>query len=651
MQRLVERWARKYFPYIEFRRHQLEAIEFAFKVFMTGKIGLLSSPCGTGKSISVLTAYLMAREVEDIGKLFILTRTRNELEIYARELQTISSKSPTRLRATMLISRQEMCPIARERQEIGSMDYRSFLAYCSRRKKSSGLPCPYYSRTFMDWRPSKEALMILEEIGIKSVLMPDEFYDEAYSHDMCPYELMRIAVADSDVIVGNYNHFLIEEARRSIFARGRMQMGSVNVVLDEAHSLPSVAAGLLSDEISTRTISIARKEVHKYRVKDGGLVKMFQGFVERLGEEARRLVGLGENHVLREEEHSITKNVHLTREDLNEILEKVLDEVDKILSLKMEADKPPISHLGRVAEFIQRWNSEDLEDTVRYVRIEEHNAKKIVRLGISSMDVSRITQVLNRVRSALLMSGTLWDFEYYRDVLGLDGFRLATLSLPSPFKRENRLILVDKGVTTKYELREGMLDRITERLNWIIESVDGRIAVYFPSYELMEKVLAKLKIDIPLMKEDAKTKVRDVLRFLGKNDRCVAMGVARGKISEGVDLTSEGSSLLSAIIVVGLPYPKRDEMHEALLKYYERRFKEKAFEYASTVPCVVALAQMAGRLIRSQGDMGAIVIMDSRIYGRIREKLPLDWKEDMRSYLKIENLARDIRSFLPGIPK
>ncbi|MEM1557523.1 MAG: ATP-dependent DNA helicase [Thermoproteota archaeon] len=643
---MVENWARKYFPYEEFRAYQLKAIEFVFRVFINGRIGLLSSPCGTGKSVSVLTAYLMAREVEEVGKLFVLTRTRNELEIYAREIQTIAEKSKAFLRATLMISRQEMCPIVREKRAIGKMDYRSFLTYCSRLKRGlKESSCPYYARVFRDWRPSRNALAFLEEVSVKHVLMPDEFYEEAFSNSMCPYELMRLAAAESDVIVGNYNHFLIDEARRSIFARGKMQMDNVNVVFDEAHSLPSAAMGLLSDEISTRTILRARKEVIKYEVNDKGFLRVLRRYMEELGKNAVKLVGIGDNHVLNQDESSI-KNLELPEENIFEILESINEESDKIISLKMESGKPPVSYLARIVDFVERWISDNYDDTVKYVRVEEDRGKKIIRLGISSMDVSRTTRSLNRVRSVLLMSGTLWDFDYYRDILGLDEQRITTLSLPSPFKRENRLIMVDRSVTTKYELREEMVDRISKRLNSIIESINGRIAIYFPSYELMEKVYMRLKINTPLIKEDAKTRVREVLKFLMDNEKCIALGVARGKISEGVDLTSEGLSLLSAVIIVGLPYPKRNEMHESLLKYYEKKFGDRAFEYASTTPCVVALAQMAGRLIRSHNDRGVIIIMDSRIYGKIREKLPQDWREDMKAYLKIEKLVEDMADFL-----
>ncbi|MCX8183900.1 MAG: ATP-dependent DNA helicase, partial [Crenarchaeota archaeon] len=525
MHQTVEKWARKYFPYSEFRKHQLEAIEFIFSVLTSGRIGLLSSPCGTGKSVSVLTAYLMAREIEEVGKLFILTRTRNELEIYARELKTIAEKTGVILRATLMVSRQEMCPIAKGRLEVGRMDYRSFLTYCSRLKKNvSGSSCAFYAKVFRDWRPSREAIVFLEEAGVKHVLMPDELYDEASSRGMCPYELTRLAAADSDIIVGNYNHFLIDEARRSIFARGRMQMSGVNIVFDEAHSLPSAASGLLSDEVSTRTVSRAWKEAVEYGFEEKRFIRLFKAFMSRLGRNAVKQVGIGENHVLEGEEALFRA---IPEEKVRETLQKMLEESERIVSMKMDSGKPPVSYLGRIAEFVQRWVSENSDDTVKYARVEKNaGGRRIVRLGICLLDVSRVTRNLNRVRSTVLMSGTLWDFDYYRDVLGLDERRVATLSLPSPFKRENRLILVDKAVTTKYELREEMIGRIAERLNRIVESVNGRVAIYFPSYELMEKVSARIMLNRPIIKEDAKTRIREVLDFLRENDRCVAVGVA-----------------------------------------------------------------------------------------------------------------------------
>jgi len=137
-----------------------------------------------------------------------------------------------------------------------------------------------------------------------------------------------------------------------------------------------------------------------------------------------------------------------------------------------------------------------------------------------------------------------------------------------------------------------------------------------------------------------------VLEFLQKNGKCVVLGVARGKISEGVDMTTEGRSMLSAVIIVGLPYPKNTELQKALYKYFKEKFGAKAIEYANTIPCLNALAQSAGRLQRSPEDKGIIVIMDRRAAGRFKRKLPRDWQNEMKAHFRIEKILAKIEEFM-----
>jgi len=102
---------REFFPYQNFRPFQLNAIKFAFNIFNSGKIGLLSSPCGTGKSISVLTAFLMAKSANNtVGRLLALTRTKNQLEIYCRELKGIKEKCNISLAASVFKSKKGNVP-------------------------------------------------------------------------------------------------------------------------------------------------------------------------------------------------------------------------------------------------------------------------------------------------------------------------------------------------------------------------------------------------------------------------------------------------------------------------------------------------------------------------------------------------------------
>ncbi|MCX8205056.1 MAG: hypothetical protein N3H31_05345, partial [Candidatus Nezhaarchaeota archaeon] len=158
-----------------------------------------------------------------------------------------------------------------------------------------------------------------------------------------------------------------------------------------------------------------------------------------------------------------------------------------------------------------------------------------------------------------------------------------------------------------------------------------------------------LKVERPLFIEQGSSKVRGVVEFLRRSSEGVLLGVSGGKLSEGVDLTDEeGRGLLSAVIMVGLPYPKKSQLQEALVKLYRAKFRELADEYAWEAPCIVALAQAAGRLIRGPEDRGAIIIMDYRAArARFKVRLPEDWREDMKARRSLSRIINDLAKVSP----
>ena len=147
-----QKLVKEVFPYSSFRPFQLDAIKFAFNIFRNRKIGLLSSPCGTGKSVSILTAYFAAKELDDdVGRLLVLTRTRNQLEIYCRELKNIKEHSHVKLVASVFKSKKEMCPYATEEPKLREVSYRDFLYYCKGLKQGMfGKTCKYCERTYSE---------------------------------------------------------------------------------------------------------------------------------------------------------------------------------------------------------------------------------------------------------------------------------------------------------------------------------------------------------------------------------------------------------------------------------------------------------------------------------------------------------------------
>jgi DNA excision repair protein ERCC-2 len=646
-----EKLVREFFPYSSFRPFQLNAIKFNFEVIRNGKIGLLSSPCGTGKSISVLTAFFTAKELNNsIGRLLVLTRTRNQLEIYCRELKSIKEHCGVSFVASVFKSKKEMCPYAFEDSKLKDISYRDFLYYCKGLKAGAfGKTCSYYDKTYDGWRPSWYARNVVNKIREIGPLMPDEVYAICRDGEICPYEATKILAKYADIIIGNYNYILVDAVRGSILGKAGWRLNEINCVFDEAHSLPYYAAGIFSDELSSVSIRRALKEIQNYGLDDFGFLDALRRVMIEFGRKVYKKYGSDVEHVVERETivNALLKDLGGDADRLLELISDLSDKGEIIRYKRAEVGKSPISYLSRCASFLSDLVSLAGSSYIRYVKVEaDTGERKSVKLGIRCLDPALAASVINKLRSAILMSGTLWRMDYYMDVLGIERKRCECMELPSPFPPENRLIVVDKAVTTKFEKRGKIQwERIAEHLTQIIKQIGGRIAVYFPSYEVMQKIADAAKFDMPFLVEQRGTKILDVLHFLENHKHCVILGVARGKISEGVDMSTGGRSMLSAVIVVGLPYPKRTELQDALYEYFREKFGNKAIEYANDIPCLNALAQSAGRLLRSPEDKGVIVIMDGRAAGKFKYKLPKEWRCEMKTHFRIEKILNRIKDF------
>jgi DNA excision repair protein ERCC-2 len=643
---------KEFFPYSSFRPFQLNAIKFVYETLKDGKVGLLSSPCGTGKSISVLTAFFAARELNpSLGRLIVLTRTKNQLEIYSRELKNVKDYCDVSFVASIFKSKKEMCPHAFEDPKLKDISYRDFLHYCKGLKDGTfGRTCEYFEKTYDGWKPSWHAHGIVNKIKKIGPILPDEVYGLCRDGGLCPYEVTKILTRHADIVVGNYNYILVKAIRGSILGKAGIRVKEANCVFDEAHSLPYYAAGIFSDELSSRSVRRALKEVKTFGIDDFDFLDALHGVMMDFGKKVYRYYGLDVEHMIERDSliDALSRSLRVRHDKILEIIQELVDKGEFVRHKRSEMGRSPVSYLSRCADFLLDWISLTGSSYVRYVKVETDNGKrKWVRLGIRCLDPALATSVINELRSAILMSGTLWNRDYYIDVLGIERNRCQGLELPSPFPEENRLIVVDKAVTTKFEKRgEIQWKRIAAHLNQTIQKIGGRIAVYFPSYEVMQEVVGMIKHDMPMLVEEKRTKILDVLKFLKENDQCMVLGVARGKISEGVDMTLEGRSMLSAVIIIGLPFPKKTELQKALYKYFREKFGNKAMEYANSIPCLNAIAQSAGRLLRSPEDRGIILIMDRRAAGRFKRMLPEDWRNELKAHYKIEKILSRIEDFM-----
>jgi DNA excision repair protein ERCC-2 len=233
------------------------------------------------------------------------------------------------------------------------------------------------------------------------------------------------------------------------------------------------------------------------------------------------------------------------------------------------------------------------------------------------LDPSLISStVLEKVRCALLMSGTLHPPEMFAEMLGIQE-RSACRRYPSPFPSENRLVLAVPGISSRFQQRsEGMYQSISRHLREICDHVPGNLAAFFPSYEFMSAVMFQLRDSPPskavmadskeLSKNEREAMLLEMRREGGRALFC-SIG---GSFTEGVDFYD---NLLSAVVVVGLPLSPPSEELDALTSRLGERFgPSKARLYAQTYPAISKMLQASGRAIRSEKDRAAIVLLDER---------------------------------------
>ncbi len=104
-----------------------------------------------------------------------------------------------------------------------------------------------------------------------------------------------------------------------------------------------------------------------------------------------------------------------------------------------------------------------------------------------------------------------------------------------------------------------------------------------------------------------------------------------GLFSEGIDLKEE--RLIGAIIVgTGLPMVCTEQ---EILKGYFDEEEQEGFAFAYQYPGMNKVMQAAGRVIRTAGDKGIILLLDDRfLRNDYRELFPREWDDCRRVTLK-----------------
>ena len=626
------------------REGQAKMIHDGNKVLRNSGFLFAAAPTGIGKTAAALSSALTAAKHHPDGqkKVLFLTGRQSQHRIVVDSVLKINQKmnSSVPIKLVDMIGRESMCI---------EVDRISGKCNCE-------VDVPEDMRTL--GRNNLRNFILSEPKHV------DEVIELSRKMSVCPWSTARSSVKDSDVIVCDYNHVFVENIREASLPSMSLEIEDTIIVVDEAHNLPNRIRMGLERRLTNQVIRDAFNEMEEHRgFLDSNMAKMMEknqsddiGYIDlqnaRKTEAALSRIRTNIGSYIAEQKKILgTQEEMMTSPlELLEIFEKsLLETIDEPISLRKfiktleevqvdfdeELDNEQDLACYRLAEILSILDDRRGEKALATV-FDLLGIKEEGRITTYLLDPGVVSQsIFSRCSGAILMSGTLFPPSMYGEILRVPNNRdVIYEEYSSPFENDRRPVLIATNVTTKYSSRSVENTRlIREHIHSILRQTPGHVAVFLPSYDLLEDIINEGSWPgrrvIVEERNWTKFQVENTLLELKKSrdsgQRCILAGVYNARLSEGIDYDE---NILDAVVCIGIPMARPTASNQALKDYVSERFGERnAWKYSAAQPAINSILQAMGRPIRKAEDRAIVVILDRRVGDRgYRSCLPRNLK-------------------------
>lgn len=571
------------FRFKKIRSFQKEMMDDIYKVLGTGSNILINAPTGVGKTDASISSALEFAIKNGLSVLF-LTPKISQHKIALETLRGIKKLFYKDLKFVDIVGKQKLCTNPSVNRNEGEM----FYSKCAELIKEG--KCSYYKR-FKEYAETGNVPLELEE----SVFFGhNKMFKESYDFGVCGYEISMYLAKTSNVIIADYSHILNPGVRILFLKKISQTLNNCIIIWDEAHNIIEAASSYFNSSINN-------------------------GIIESASEELRSLGSNIDLDYLKFSMNSIGKkslaNKNSAFVDIKEMPENIISdpEIPELLIKAgleyLKKTKLKRSAIIKIAKFIELWSDED-RTLIRII------SKKsgILKLSINCIYPARVLSIFDEVYSNIFMSATLMPLSMYSDMFGMPD--ATAKEYKSPFSSNNRLALIDDNVTTKFTSRSvEEYKKIAERIELVSERIPGSVAVFFPSFTILNNVKRYMRFKLHVQRREMNSMETENLIESFKNDHLSVMfGVMGGSLSEGIDYSG---NVIKGIIIVGIPLAPPDLELSAKINYLNNRFNGKGNEYSYTIPAIRRVIQAAGRAIRNENDRATIIFMDKRYRWRM----------------------------------
>lgn len=543
------------FPYDKLRPYQSEFLQFINR----NDNVMIHAITGFGKTAMSLLSIIPQLKREK-AQLYIFVRTKAQIfETFIKTLNTIlNNREYGYITVLPLILKSELCI-------LDGSDYSGFY-----RGLCSGIKCKYLkmAKNILE----EDLPVIAEQVSISEQLYTLREYKKILKEFGCPYHVIKRCLPVADIIVTTHTYLNSNLLRELFLKKFLLSLPRKKIALiDEAHNFSYNS----ESQLDRATLQKAR-EIYPFSLFDT----------------LESLIG---------------KNKRIFRPNVDEeeaIFEAYINNAFNILPPKKR------NKLIKVKDFLQAkgdiWIS--LDDTITQIN------------PFPSKVFEFVSQYFDK---SLLMSGTFQPLSFYQKLYGTSNFQ--SLIIPQQYPFVFKAILKDPRYCSRFTNRS---DNLYTRMASLIYQLHTRnpfhTAIFSPSYEIHTNLYRKLNQVVASNDENANiylessdpSHITDMITELKHLRHELFMGVLGGRLSEGVEIVTDKlsppRSLISLIIITGLPYPPPNVTHEVVFDLYTKRFGRSSQALLTDLPIIRNVLQATGRGIRQFTDFNASIILDYR---------------------------------------
>lgn len=587
------------FPY---REGQADLVKGVYQSIIRGKRLFIEAPTGVGKTIATLYPAVKSIGENLTEKIFYLT-AKTITRTVAEETFSLLGEHGMQLKSVTITAKEKICILDKPRCNP---------ATCPRAKG-------HFDRV-------NDAVFDL--LNHENLISREIIEEYATKHEVCPFEICLDTATWTDAVIGDYNYaFDPTSSLKRFFATDAHN--DYTFLIDEAHNLVDRGREMYSAHLIKEDFLAIKKEAKKYSKKLSNALENCNRALLSLKRECDEILKCSPAMI----DPLLIKLLHLST-----VFDAFLQEGNTPeRTIPQDAMDNLLNFYFTIRDFL---NIYELLDE-KYMIYADYGEQGEFRLHLQCMDPStNLDLCLNKGRAAIFFSATLLPVKYYMEQLAGREDDYAVYA-PSPFPTENRLLMIGQNVSTKYTRRNlAEYQRIAEYIVHFVEAKIGNYLLFFPSYRMMEEIQACLETTLAerseinpdlakyclfpqgnSMSEQAR---EEFLSHFQDTDHQTAIGlcVLGGIFGEGIDLTD--SQLIGAVIIgTGLPMVCTE--NELFREFFDKQDKS-GFTYAYQYPGMNKVLQAAGRVIRTDTDRGAILLLDERFLQNSYQQLfPREW--------------------------